>query len=145
MLILTPINVKQVANLVQSVETMQSRFETLMTSSAARGSHKDKDKDVAAVIGMSNSSAATAGRATAPAVGAAGQPNGANGGGNGSNKSKKKAKRAPLVTYLNVHAGVSVGVMAGLDVGAHDRFEVSRLMRNMRIFNIVVIGSVFIE
>jgi hypothetical protein len=34
----------------------------------------------------------------------------------------KKAKTA--VTYLNVHAGLSVGVMAGLDVGAHDRFEV---------------------
>ena len=41
---------------------------------------------------------------------------------------KKKAKRTKTktqVTYLNIHAGVSVGVMAGMDVGAHDRFEVS--------------------
>eukprot|EP01032_Pedospumella_encystans_P010661 gene10661-12445_t len=35
----------------------------------------------------------------------------------------KKKARESQVTYLNVHAGVSVGVMAGMDVGAHDRFE----------------------
>jgi hypothetical protein len=38
--------------------------------------------------------------------------------------SKKSKKKASLVTYLNVHAGVSIGVMAGMDVGAKDRFEV---------------------
>lgn len=38
----------------------------------------------------------------------------------------KKAKA--MVTYLNIHAGVSVGVMAGMDVGAHDRFEVIVVM-----------------
>jgi len=40
---------------------------------------------------------------------------------------KKVKKKEALVTYLNVHAGVSIGVMAGMDVGAQDRFEV----RNM--------------
>eukprot|EP01032_Pedospumella_encystans_P023923 gene23923-27072_t len=35
----------------------------------------------------------------------------------------KEKPRESQVTYLNVHAGVSVGVMAGMDVGAHDRFE----------------------
>ncbi len=29
----------------------------------------------------------------------------------------------PNITYLNVHSGVSVGTMAGMDVGAHDRWE----------------------
>lgn len=38
---------------------------------------------------------------------------------------KKHKKKASLVTYLNVHAGVSIGVMAGMDVGAQDRFEVN--------------------
>lgn len=35
-----------------------------------------------------------------------------------------RKRKEPTVTYLNVHAGVSMGVMAGLDVGANDRFEV---------------------
>jgi hypothetical protein len=45
--------------------------------------------------------------------------------GSGDKDAKKKKKKKAQVTYLNVHAGLSVGVMAGLDVGAHDRFEVS--------------------
>ncbi|KAJ1414624.1 nucleotide cyclase, partial [Ochromonadaceae sp. CCMP2298] len=32
-------------------------------------------------------------------------------------------RKKQSVTYLNVHAGVAVGVLAGLDVGAHDRYE----------------------
>lgn len=28
-----------------------------------------------------------------------------------------------LVTYLNVHSGVSMGLMAGIDVGSEDRWE----------------------
>jgi hypothetical protein len=39
-------------------------------------------------------------------------------------KKANKPRAEPVVTYLNVHAGVSMGVMAGLDVGAADRFEV---------------------
>jgi hypothetical protein len=39
-------------------------------------------------------------------------------------KKATKPRAEPVVTYLNVHAGVSMGVMAGLDVGAADRFEV---------------------
>jgi hypothetical protein len=42
----------------------------------------------------------------------------------GSPAKKAPKKKASLVTYLNVHAGVSIGVMAGMDVGAKDRFEV---------------------
>lgn len=37
----------------------------------------------------------------------------------------KRKKAKTQVTYLNIHAGVSVGVMAAMDVGANDRFEVS--------------------
>ncbi len=37
----------------------------------------------------------------------------------------KRKKAKTQVTYLNIHAGVSVGVMAAMDVGAEDRFEVS--------------------
>lgn len=43
---------------------------------------------------------------------------------NRNGKSSKKNRQEALVTYLNVHAGVSIGVLAGMDVGAHDRFEV---------------------
>ena len=43
----------------------------------------------------------------------------------GSDKQRKRKRKEATVTYLNVHAGVSVGVMAGMDVGAQDRFEVS--------------------
>jgi hypothetical protein len=63
---------------------------------------------------------------SAAAVGGAG--GGSGGGtdiGSGEKDTKKKKKKKAQVTYLNVHAGLSVGVMAGLDVGAHDRFEVS--------------------
>eukprot|EP01032_Pedospumella_encystans_P027950 gene27950-31572_t len=35
----------------------------------------------------------------------------------------KRKKAKTQVTYLNIHAGVSVGVMAAMDVGANDRFE----------------------
>jgi hypothetical protein len=42
----------------------------------------------------------------------------------GGAKKGTKPRAEPVVTYLNVHAGVSMGVMAGLDVGAADRFEV---------------------
>ena len=45
--------------------------------------------------------------------------------GSGGEKKTKRKTNEPTVTYLNVHAGVSVGVMAGVDVGAQDRFEVS--------------------
>lgn len=42
-----------------------------------------------------------------------------------SDAKKQPSKAAKtVVTYLNVHAGVGMGVMAGLDVGAVDRFEV---------------------
>ena len=44
-----------------------------------------------------------------------------------SSPARKKKTKEAQVTYLNVHAGVSVGVMAGMDVGAQDRFEVSIL------------------
>jgi hypothetical protein len=43
----------------------------------------------------------------------------------GDTNAKKKKNKKAQVTYLNVHAGLSVGVMAGLDIGSHDRFEVS--------------------
>ena len=47
--------------------------------------------------------------------------------GSGSNSTRRSGKQnRALVTYLNVHAGVSVGVMAGMDVGAKDRFEVAK-------------------
>ena len=45
--------------------------------------------------------------------------NGAETNANNANNSEKKEK----FTYLNVHAGVSVGTMAGIDVGANDRWE----------------------
>ena len=44
----------------------------------------------------------------------------------GKIKNNNKRRQESLVTYLNVHAGVSVGVMAGMDVGAKDRFEVAK-------------------
>jgi hypothetical protein len=86
-------------------------------SSGARSASALLPKLVVPGSGIAASSSA----ATAAAAAAAAGTNI----GSGDKDAKKKKKKKAQVTYLNVHAGLSVGVMAGLDVGAHDRFEVS--------------------
>lgn len=49
----------------------------------------------------------------------------------------KKAAESENFTFLNVHAGVSVGTMAGIDVGANDRWEyllVGKIMSIVMLF-----------
>jgi len=56
---------------------------------------------------------------------------------NRKQKNSKRKKEAQ-VTYLNIHAGVSVGVMAGMDVGAKDRFEVEKPHTSLKNQNLHV-------
>jgi hypothetical protein len=79
--------------------------------------------NIADVVGASAGAGANADASTS--TGSVPMNKGVAGSSGGDTNAKKKKKKKAQVTYLNVHAGLSVGVMAGLDIGSHDRFEVS--------------------
>jgi class 3 adenylate cyclase len=79
-------------------------------------------KDTASTTLLQNiNSVSAVPSATLVGLGAAAEADVEAGTGVGAKAAAGRKKQS--VTYLNVHAGVAVGVLAGLDVGAHDRYE----------------------